>query len=108
MIHGMLGLVETGGAWGLAPGVQERMYDWGGGGWHPMWGMWGVWGLGVMLLISAFWVAVLVAFVLGLRWLFAQAKATRSDPALDILRQRYARGEIGKEEFEVKKRDLTS
>ena len=104
-MHGMLGLVQGGNAWGLAPGVQERMYEWG---WHPMWGMWGVWGLGIMLLISAFWVAVLVAFVLGLRWLFAQAKGARLDAAVDILRQRYARGEIGKEEFEAKKRDLTS
>jgi putative membrane protein len=34
-------------------------------------------------------------------------KEARSDPALDILRQRYARGEINKEEFETKKRDLS-
>jgi uncharacterized membrane protein len=30
----------------------------------------------------------------------------RADAALDILRQRYARGEISREEFETKKRDL--
>ncbi|MBI4013490.1 MAG: SHOCT domain-containing protein [Candidatus Rokubacteria bacterium] len=53
-----------------------------------------------------FWILVLVGFVLGLRWLVRQGKASRPDAALDILRARYARGEIGKEEFEAKKRDL--
>jgi len=31
----------------------------------------------------------------------------RRDTALEILRERYARGEIGKEEFDLKRRDLT-
>ncbi|MBI4331533.1 MAG: SHOCT domain-containing protein [Chloroflexi bacterium] len=31
---------------------------------------------------------------------------SHSESALEILRKRYARGEIGKEEFEVKKKDL--
>jgi len=49
---------------------------------------------------------VIVAVVLGIRWLLGQGKEARSDSALDILRQRYARGEINKEEFEAKKKDL--
>jgi len=32
---------------------------------------------------------------------------SRPDTALEILRQRYARGEIDKNEFEARKRDLT-
>jgi uncharacterized membrane protein len=42
----------------------------------------------------------------GIRWLISQGKESRSDSALEILRQRYARGEINKEEFEAKKKDL--
>ncbi len=97
-------LVERLGGAGLGiPAVQERAWDWG---WHPMWGLWGAWGIGIMLMMFLFWILVLVGFVLGLRWLVSQGKASRPDAALDILRERYARGEIGKEEFEAKKRDL--
>jgi len=46
--------------------------------------------------------------VLAIRWLVSQGREThRADAAVDILRQRYARGEINKEEFEAKRRDLT-
>lgn len=82
--------------------VQERPYEWGWG-MHPMWG---VWGIGVMLMMLLFWGLVIVGVVLGIRWLVTQGKETRSDSAMEILRQRYARGEINKEEFEAKKRDL--
>ena len=72
-----------------------------------MWGMWGAWGLGMMLFMLVFWVLVIVGIVLGVRWLVTQGRESRSDTALEILRQRYARGEINKEEFEAKKRDLS-
>jgi uncharacterized membrane protein len=49
-----------------------------------------------------------VAIVLGIRWLIRQAQTSRPNLALDILRQRYVRGEIHREEFETKKRDLIS
>jgi putative membrane protein len=48
-----------------------------------------------------------VAVVLGIRWLIAQGKESRTNSALEILRQRYARGEINKEEFETKRKDLS-
>jgi putative membrane protein len=68
--------------------------------------MWGAWGIGMGLLMLLFWGAVIVGIVVGIRWLVSQGKVSQSDTALDILRQRYARGEINKEEFEAKKRDL--
>jgi putative membrane protein len=74
---------------------------------HPMWGMWGAWGIVMMLMMLVFWGVVIVGIVLAIRWLVNQGKDVRStDPALDILRQRYARGDISKDEFEAKKRDL--
>jgi putative membrane protein len=54
-----------------------------------------------------FWGVVVVGIVLGIRWLVSQGKESRSDGALEILRQRYARGEVNKDEFEAKKRDLS-
>ncbi len=85
--------------------AQERAWDWGWG-MHPMWGVWGVWGVGMMLMGLVFWALVLAALVLGIRWLVTQGRAPQPDTALDILRQRYARGEINREEFESRKRDL--
>jgi len=75
---------------------------------HPMmWGIWGAWGLGMMLMMLVFWAAVIVGIVLAIRWLVGQSRNGRPhDVALDILRQRYARGEIKKDEFEAKRRDL--
>jgi putative membrane protein len=86
----------------IAAWAQERPW-----GWHPMWGMWGAWGLGMMLLMQLLWVLVIGGVVLGIRWLATQGRESRSDTALEILRQRYARGEINKEEFDAKKRDLS-
>ena len=90
----------------LLPGAafaQERYYEWGWG-MHPMW--WGAWGLGMMFFMLLFWVLVIVGLVVGIRWLLGQRKEPRLDSALEVLRQRYARGEINKEEFESRKRDL--
>jgi putative membrane protein len=73
------------------------------------------WGYGMgwvgMILMVAFWVAVIVGIVFLIRWLVISTRGgsrgdTSEDSALDILRKRYARGEINKEEFEEKKNDL--
>lgn len=107
---GRVGWAAAGAAAGLGvPGVvgaQERAYDWGWG-MHPMWGAGGMWGLGMMLMMVVFWGAIIAGIVLVIRWLSAQGGGSSPDRALDILRQRYARGEIDREEFEAKRRDLT-
>ena len=84
--------------------AQERPYEYGWG--HPMWGAWGPWGIGMMLMMLVFWGLIIVGLVLGIRWLVTQGKEPRTDSPLDILKRRYARGEIDRDEFEAKKRDL--
>ncbi len=62
---------------------------------------------GVFMLL--FWGLVIVAIVALVRWLIGQSGyrgTADQDTALDILKQRYARGEIETEEFEQAKRQL--
>jgi putative membrane protein len=94
------GVAASGSAW-----AQERGGDWGWG-MHPMPWMWGAWGLGMMLMMLVFWGLVIAGVVLAVRWLTRQGDRSGPDRALDIVRERYARGEIDKEEFEAKRRDL--
>ncbi len=82
--------------------AQQRPYEcWG------MHYMWGPWGIGMMLMMLVFWGLVIVALVLGIRWLLTQGREPRSDSLLDILKKRYARGEIDNEEYEAKKREIS-
>jgi len=76
--------------------------------WDQMPWLWGVGmllGMGVFVL---FWVLVLGGLILLIRWLWVQGRpSTRADEsALEILKRRYARGEITREEFETIRRDL--
>lgn len=100
-------VVEGVGRWSASAGslAQGRPWDWG---WHPMWGFWSPWGIAMMVMMLVVWGAALVGLVLGIRWLVRQGQGPRSDPAIEILRQRYARGEVDRNEFEAKKRDLAS
>jgi putative membrane protein len=76
---------------------------------HDSW-FWG-WGILWMVMMTAFWGLILLVLALAVRWLWRAGSEIRSvrppeESAMEILKKRYARGEIGKEEFEVKKRDL--
>ena len=86
--------------------AQDRPWE-TGWGMHPGW-MWGVGGMVMMLMMLGFWALVIAAVVVGLRWLVNQGRREHPDRALDILRERYARGEIDREEFEARRRDLDS
>ena len=70
------------------------------------WG-WGGMGLGMLL----FWGLLIAGIVMVVRCFSGSGtcgKRDREKSALDLLKERYARGEIEKEEFEQKKRDLES
>ena len=63
------------------------------------------WGWVGMVL---FWVLLVVAAVMLFKSTGCHgASSGRKNNALDILKERYARSEIGREEFEQKKRDLS-
>lgn len=79
--------------------------------WHDGWGyMHGFGGFGWLVMI-VFWVLVITAIVVVVRWLLIQPSAyqtrSRENKALTILDERYARGEIDQEEYEQKRKDLT-
>lgn len=64
-----------------------------------------------MFIMSFFWVLVIVGIVLLVVWHLNQTRlspAKHDETALEILKKRYARGEIDKNEFEEKKKDLLS
>jgi putative membrane protein len=89
----------------MLPVLQERVVEWRWG-MHPMWWIWGTGGLVMMLMMLVFWAVVIAGLVVGIRWLLSQGRTPTPDSALAILRDRYARGEINREEFEAKRRDL--
>jgi putative membrane protein len=87
----------------------------GYGGYHMGSGMMGEWGMGWFggIFMIIFWVFIIVGVVFLIKWLVHSPKAhsspgltDNSASALDILKERYARGEIKKQEFEEKKKDL--
>ncbi len=91
---------------GMAPAMAQdssRYYGhhtWDGGWWMVLGPVW-------MILVLA---AVIAGVVLLLRWLAPPGQSGTDTAAtktpLDVLRERFARGEIDKEEFEERRRTL--
>jgi putative membrane protein len=81
------------------PGGQAGSWSWG-------WGL--AMGLG-MLAMLAFWGALIVGVVLLVRWLLTASSGPgpRSpETALEVLRRRYAAGEISREEYLQMRQEL--
>ena len=59
------------------------------------------------IAILVFWALVVTAIVFLIRYLARQSRSSANDSsALAILKERYARGEISREEFEQMRRDI--
>ena len=81
---------------------------------HPFGGMMSGGWLGMAFHV-VFFILILIVLVLVIKWLLMQSsQSKREDKAipeqksrsLEILKERYARGEIDRQEFEQKKQDL--
>ena len=73
--------------------------------------MWGEHeGMGWWMLFGSVWFVVFWGFIV---WFFARilrrpgSRERWEESALEILRRRYARGEISREEYEAMRRDIT-
>lgn len=81
----------------------------GNWGWDHMGNSMG-WGMGFGgIFMILFWVVIIAAVVVLARWLlggFGQDDKASGKSALDVLKERYASGAIGREEFEQKRRDI--
>ena len=68
-----------------------------------------MWGLLSMLLGLVILFLFILAAAYGVKWVWGQRPSTTTgsgESALDLLKRRYARGEIGKEDFERIKREI--
>jgi putative membrane protein len=81
-------------------------------GWD-MSGMW-VWALVSGVFGLALTIGLIALVVLGIRWLLRQERGAGGGPSsppvddpLDILRRRYAAGEIDEEEYQRRRKTLT-
>jgi putative membrane protein len=72
-------------------------------------------GFGGGWMMILWWILIIVAIVALVKWAVPSSggwpgneRKPQSKSALDILKERYARGEIDRDEYERKKKDLLS
>ena len=75
-------------------------------GYHNMYHNMMGWGGGIGMII--FWVVLIVAIIFLLKYLLPRSneRAEHKETPQEILKRRYASGEIDKAEYEVKSKDL--
>ncbi len=67
----------------------------------------GVMGYGMLIFGFIFWILILIGLILLIKYLWEHGGAkAEHESALEILKKKYAKGEISKEEFEEKKKDI--
>lgn len=72
-----------------------------------MGGFGGAWWMAIlMVLVPVLVIWAIVALVRGDNWSGEHGHYGHGESALEVLRKRYARGDISKQEFEEKRRDL--
>jgi putative membrane protein len=94
---------------GLMPSGMMDRWGWENGE-HAGFNPW--WGVVMMLLMALFWLLVIGGVALIVVWAVRQGRSTPAGPgrsvdrSLEILRERYARGEISYEEYDKMRRNL--
>lgn len=76
---------------------------------HGMMNGWGMMGPLMWIFMLLLWGFAILGVICAIRWLFFERRreaAGGKETPLDLLKARYARGEIGREEFERVKKDL--
>lgn len=73
--------------------------------------MYGPYGGGIWMFFHfLFWIFIVIGIILLIVWILRQPgryeRSQGEESPLDILKKRYARGEISKEEFERMKKDI--
>lgn len=79
--------------------------DWGRGFGHMTWG--GGYGMFGGLMMLAFWGVVIVLIVMAVRWFAGDRPGVdAASDAMDILKSRFAKGELDEDEFRKRKAAL--
>jgi putative membrane protein len=96
----------------ILPLMLGLISGWQGHG-YGMMGPWMMGGFGWMAIMPVLWLAflglIIWAVVAAVRGSIPSGgqDSSKTDSALEVLKRRYAQGEINKEEYEEKKKDLS-